>query len=50
MDERDKLLRELSNVAKINVVEDPSGQVIVSLDGGILSQPSCGKILLRLLE
>ena len=34
MDERDKLLRELSNVAKINVIEDPSGQVIVSLDGG----------------
>ena len=34
MDERDKLLRELSNTAKINVVEDPSGQVTVSLDGG----------------
>ena len=34
MDERDKLLRELSNVAKINVLEDPSGQVVVSLDGG----------------
>ena len=34
MDERDKLLRELSNVAKINVLEDQSGQVTVSLDGG----------------
>ena len=34
MDERDKLLRELSKVAKINVIEDGSGQVTVSLDGG----------------
>ena len=34
MDERDKLLRELSKVAKINVIEDYSGQVTVSLDGG----------------
>ncbi len=34
MDERDKLLRELSNVAKINIIEDKSGQVTISLDGG----------------
>ena len=34
MDERDKLLRELSSIAKINVVEDRSGQVTISLDGG----------------
>ena len=33
LDQRDKLLRDLSDVAKINVIEKPSGQVIVSLDG-----------------
>ncbi|OUU74355.1 MAG: flagellar hook-associated protein FlgK [Methylococcaceae bacterium TMED69] len=33
LDQRDKLLRDLSSVAKINVIEKPSGQVVVSLDG-----------------
>ena len=33
LDQRDKLLRDLSSVAKINVIERPSGQVVVSLDG-----------------
>ncbi len=33
LDQRDKLLRDLSNIAKINVIEKPSGQVVVSLDG-----------------